>query len=619
MLSTLWQRAGLRSVPRLTKVPSGEHVASEFKAQLLTAAEKYRGFAWPMLPALWYLDFVRTGNRARYESAYFQRRQALTLLVLAEWLTGKGTYLDDIINGVWCICEESSWVLPAHHNWFYRDGLRRGLPKVDEPVIDLFAAETGMLLAWTWALVGKSLEQVAPEVNERILLELRQRIIEPYLDRDDFWWMGLKETSHTLGNWVPWTTGNCLRIVLMVETSEDSRRKALTKALAGLDKYLSVYSPDGGCDEGPSYWARSGGSLFECLEMLWDITEGVFDPFSEELIQKMGQYMYKVHIADEYFVNFADGSAKAEVDGPILFSYGQRIGDEALIKLGVEMYLSQGLEGLLSPINYSLGRILRAALLHGEIADYKGGQAALPRDHWLEELQVMTARESTKPGEGFFLAAKGGHNGENHNHNDVGSCIVFYQGKPLIIDVGVETYTAKTFSERRYEIWTMQSGFHNLPIINGVEQTPGRAYRAGTVSYQSTSHSTQFEVDIAGAYPKEAGIVSWVRSYELRRDVCSEVNIRDTYELTRAEKLQFVFMLSSEPELRDDYVLLNAGGTQLVMKHKGVEFLPQVERIPIEDARLRPVWGKYLYRVMFTAHQPAAAGQALFTVTPMQD
>ena len=115
------------------------------------------------------------------------------LLVLAEWLTGEGIYLDDIINGVWCICEESSWVLPAHHNSFYQDGVRRGLPKIDEQVIDLFAAETGALLAWTWALVGKTLEHAAPEVNERILLELKRRITEPYIRRDDFWWMGLRK------------------------------------------------------------------------------------------------------------------------------------------------------------------------------------------------------------------------------------------------------------------------------------------------------------------------------------------------------------------------------------------------------------------------------------------
>ncbi|MBQ8969943.1 MAG: heparinase II/III family protein, partial [Lachnospiraceae bacterium] len=46
-------------------------------------------------------------------------------------------------------------------------------------------------------------------------------------------------------------------------------------------------------------------------------------------------------------------------------------------------------------------------------------------------------------------------------HNDVGSFTLYKEGKPFLIDLGVETYTKKTFSEDRYEIWTMQSAYHN--------------------------------------------------------------------------------------------------------------------------------------------------------------
>ena len=141
--------------------------------------------------------------------------------------------------------------------------------------------------------------------------------------------------------------------------------------------------------------------------MLWELTEGAFDPFSEALIQKMGQYMYKVHIAGSYFVNFADGSAKAEVDGPILFSYGKRIGDRELMILGAEMYRIQGLKGLLAPQTYSLGRILRAALLHKEIWGWRGNQAALPRDHWLEHLQVLNLPGGNSAPRRLFLGGEG--------------------------------------------------------------------------------------------------------------------------------------------------------------------------------------------------------------------
>ena len=70
--------------------------------------------------------------------------------------------------------------------------------------------------------------------------------------------------------------------------------------------------------------------------------------------------------------------------------------------------------------------------------------------------------------EGLCLAAQGGTNGQSHNHNDVGNFVVYADGLPAIIDVGVETYTAKTFSSPRYGIWTMQSAYHNCPTIDGV-------------------------------------------------------------------------------------------------------------------------------------------------------
>ena len=76
-----------------------------------------------------------------------------------------------------------------------------------------------------------------------------------------------------------------------------------------------------------------------------------------------------------------------------------------------------------------------------------------------------------------FFAAKGGYNDESHNHNDAGSFSLWVNNMPVIIDAGVGTYTRQTFSSERYTIWTMQSNYHNLPMINGVPQKYGRQYK----------------------------------------------------------------------------------------------------------------------------------------------
>ena len=68
---------------------------------------------------------------------------------------------------------------------------------------------------------------------------------------------------------------------------------------------------------------------------------------------------------------------------------------------------------------------------------------------------------------GLYVAAKGGHNGESHNHNDIGNFIVYADGEPEIIDVGNCVYTAKTFGAERYELMNTRSKNHNVPLIGG--------------------------------------------------------------------------------------------------------------------------------------------------------
>ncbi len=120
---------------------------------------------WPHLQATNYLKFARVGNRDQYEVLNFARRDILGTLVVAECIEGQGRFLDAITNAVWSICEESTWVLPAHQ---YAQRAGSGLPDTSEPVVDLFAAETAALVAWTVYLVGEQLQTVSPQIVPRL-------------------------------------------------------------------------------------------------------------------------------------------------------------------------------------------------------------------------------------------------------------------------------------------------------------------------------------------------------------------------------------------------------------------------------------------------------------------
>ncbi|MFH1068673.1 MAG: heparinase II/III family protein [Candidatus Glassbacteria bacterium] len=518
--------------------------------------------------------------------------------MLAELIEGKGRFVEEIVNGLWLILEESSWVLPAHL------GLQRagsGLPDVAEPVVDLFSAETVSLVAWTVYLVGDRLDEVSPLIRARCVDEANRRVLNPCFERNDFWWLGF--TGDHINNWNPWCNSNWLTANLLLERDGGRRIEAVAKSTRSLDRFIASYRPDGGCDEGPSYWGRAGASLFDCLELLYSATGGKIDVYDYPLIRNMGRYIYRAHIDDRYFINFADAPAKVGIDGDLIYRYGKRIADPNLVSLGAwaaSASLKQG-----PATERDLGHCLPGLTIIGELAAANGNPPYV-RDAWLDGIQVMAARSREGSAQGLYLAAKGGHNAESHNHNDVGNFIVYYDGLPVLVDAGVGEYTRQTFSDQRYEIWTMQSAYHNLPTINGVMQHEGREYAAKEVSYQADRSSARFSLDIADTYPQAAGVQSWQRTLKLERG--SRVSLEEKFRLSRREGgLMLSLMTPCAADLsRPGEIHLNLTGKNneridLKLVYPAGKLQARCERISLDDQRLTSAWGDHLNRIMLSA------------------
>ncbi len=605
----LLSREHFRLFPTIEDREAWNVVPSGLRAEYVRGAEKLLGTAWPPLPATLFLEYVRNGNRSNFERISFERRAKLAMLVMGEVFEARGRFLDDIANGLWAICEESYWGVPAHIGVQRRGS---GLPDVTEPTVDLFAAETGSLLAWTAYLLGNRLDRVSPLIDDRIHLEVDRRILTPNLERDDFWWMGFSR-EREVNNWNPWINSNWLTAVLILEQDPARRVRAVHKIMRSLDNFLNVYPDDGGCDEGPGYWGRAGASLFDCLALLHGASNGSIDLFGQPLIQRIGQYIYKVYIKDDYYINFADASGRLSPDAGLIYRYGKRIQDPLMAGFGAFLARRQNLgsEARVARTG-SLGRLLPDLLQDRELRDADPVEP-LPRDAWFPGLQVMVARSHPDSSEGLYLAAKGGHNAESHNHNDVGNFIVYADGRPVLIDVGVETYTRKTFSPQRYEIWTMQSAYHNLPTINGAMQMNGRNFQARDVSYEADESTVTFSLDIAGAYPAEAEVKSWVRTLHMVRG--RRVELREEYSLGRFLK---PISLSLMTPLRVDTsrpgrILLTDPrpgiGSQIAIAYDTAQLKPTFEDIPITDSRLKPVWGERIARILLISKSKDSQGK----------
>ncbi|MBM7789559.1 heparinase II/III family protein [Tenggerimyces flavus] len=498
-----------RPVPAATDRSFWDGFDATTRTALLDQAEQLSGGDWPQLTASRWLDYARTGNRVRYQDPYNDRRRRLAAAVLAACLTDDARWHDEVADGAWLLCEESSWCLPAHDE---SHGTRNlpALPDVDNPTLDLFAAETGALLAWTHTVLSAQLAERG--LADRIVDEVRTRVLVPQRTVDSWVWFGRRGQ---VGNWNPWINSNVLACSLLLDADRADLLQTVERAIEGLDVFLGGYPCDGACDEGHLYWWRAGASLSECLELLRTASDGVLDAFDLPLVREIGRYPHRVHIAGDWYVNVADGSAKLDADNTcahVLYRYGIRVGDAEMVAHARAMRGS----GPVVERSIGLGRSL-FALSDTRWRDEPLTEPPLVQQAWWPDTELLTARQIAGSTRGLFVSVKGGHNGEDHNHNDVGTLLVALDGHPVLVDAGVAEYTHKHFSPDRYEIWSLRSGYHNVPLVDGHEQPSGGEHAARDVRCRLDDSGARIDLDLAAAYPVHAGLRTWCRTVELER------------------------------------------------------------------------------------------------------
>jgi hypothetical protein len=241
--------------PAIPDRAAWEAVHPATRDHVLAQAARLLAGPWPVLTASDYARFHRDGDRQTYERPYFARRSRLAAAVLTAALAGPAPErIADIIDGVWLLCEETSWCVPAHDLSARQDGA--ALPDPARPCVDLFAAETAGLLACTDLLAGDLIQAIAPVARSRLRDEVQARVLGPYRDSDHWWWLGLRKKD--LNNWTPWIHSNLLLASLLLDTRPEDITRTAGRSIAALDRYLDAAPEDGGCDEGIGYWRRAG-------------------------------------------------------------------------------------------------------------------------------------------------------------------------------------------------------------------------------------------------------------------------------------------------------------------------------------------------------------------------
>lgn len=509
-------------------------LTSDYVNALLASAESVRGDPMARLPATLYADYVRTDTRVRYEHAYFARQQRLTLVVLAECFEREGEYLDDILNVAWSICEQTTWLLPAHLPDEERcDGLPSPTSSSNHHVA-LFSARTAHLLAELDHLLG---DRLHPALRERIRTEVDDRVLTPFEAQDDFHWR-----RPSSGNWNAVCHAATVLAALYLEDDVDRLSKLVVKAVNGLEHYLKSFGSDGCSTEGLSYWNFGFGHYAMLAAALQARTDGRLSLCSPAVLSEIVRFPLRIELSPGHHVPFSDSRETDTVDPYLACWAGEEFDVPALATKGRRALVST--DGPFSQrMSDSLAETVRN-LCWCQRVSTDAAEWTPPRRHYFDDSQWWVVRTEPTDPDGLVVAAKAGHNGEHHNHNDCGTFVVHRQSESSLTDIEFGTYDRDYFSDGRYEYLVARSLGHSVPYVNGHEQAAGREYSARVVDREATEDGERFEVDLTDCYPSAAAVTTLRRSIILDRST-------ETVRLTDAATFDSEI---EEPELQSIFV-----------------------------------------------------------------
>jgi len=453
---------------RAAKDPAYARLAAEVRLE----GERLAREPVPALTEELFAIFGRTGSRLEYERVYFERRRRLNAFALLTLLEPEEErFPGKLIEMLRAILDEPTWCLPAHV---------KGADAAK--TIDLFSAETGFTLSELACLLGNRLPSPVLADIDRAVSE---RLIRVLLTEGPHPW----ETARH--NWAAVCAGSIGAAALLRVDDAGMLGAAIEKVLASLEHYLDGFGEDGACLEGLGYWNYGFGYYVYFADLLKKRTGGRADLFANPKVRRIALFQQAAYLCEDYVACFSDSS--------------QRIPYRA----GLTHYLAALYpEAEIPPPRYEAGfasdHCFRwAPVFRDWIWRDPGasGEEWGPSSRYLPDAQWLLSRNATPTGRRFGFAAKGGHNGEPHNHNDLGQFILIADGTTFAADLGSGEYTAAYFGEGRYEYDCNGSQGHSVPIVAGRGQEAGIERAAVVMEASAGEREDLLRLELSKAYP----------------------------------------------------------------------------------------------------------------------
>ncbi len=461
-------------------------------------------------------DILENNDRGLWHDQLMQLQSSAMMALI---YPDNEEYYNNLLRIIWAYCNEYSWAPLGHYTEFYYG---RTPKDFDCGLIDIFAASVGFSMAEIKSLFKDRFPRL---IIDRMTYEIRRRIIEPYRTRRFFW------EKHD-NNWNAVCTG-AVGGVLIYE-DPDVFFENQERLHRSMECYLASFRDDGMCVEGVGYWTFGFGFFMSYATLEREITNGAVDWFARPKVKEIAKYLQKVFLQKDMLVTYGD----CNIEQKYYFAQPHMLktiyGDEI-----------ESLPPERSEIkdNSHFNFLLRSVVYYNK--DFVSSDIKGDVTYWTKNSAYFVKRT---PNYGF--SAKGGNNGESHNHIDVGTFILAKNNRHIIADIGAGPYEEGYHDKKRYTFFHPSAYAHSMPLFDGVgEDSFGREY----VLIDYNEEKSEIGMDITSAY----GASFLKKAYRSFIFTENSVTLCDSFELAEDKEITERLIAVNEPKILDNVAVID--------------------------------------------------------------
>ena len=436
-------------------------------------------------------DYMPLSERLLDPDQYiFQQQKRRAQLESLLWVEANEGVLECMLDLIIMICEEGCWGIN-----------REGIDDPSHPIIDLQAAETGVLFSWILRRHGEKLVKYSPRIQSVMTAEVRRRLLLPISAHEDYPFMRLCGSCPAL------IMSDLLLACVLMEKNPARRQQPVKILLRLLDKICaSQADPSAPIEER----LADACAIADIARLLKRVTRGEFDLTSSMPPSGWLDDLVIPWIQGEYFINPAGEGMKPRIPGMDLFRLGHLTREESICALAAQ------LGGFTEQPGFSLsGRILNMEYMSKALKET--GNPPRLRRAAAENGSLMVSRN------GSFFAAIAGM-GMRANAGDI---TIFADGQPLIADAG--------------------GAVHSLPLIEGLLPTLIPKNLPPT-DVNFSNDRDLMSVDLTETYPEKSPLASYQRTLIVSRTEEDIVRLVDAFGFSRSPReITFRFVAVHKP------------------------------------------------------------------------